>query len=191
MLPASVFWALRCLLFCRPAEANDIFPEILKLGSADPYFRQIQADTAAFHEAAARRGRLPALNLYRYTAGPRDDLLGLAARFGFAPETIPTLNRLETSQIRIGGRTLLIPNIPAVFVPEDPASGLERAMASSRSGRFDDTRRLAFEWEGRLRRFHYFPGETFNGVERAFFLRIVFHFPLIKRSKKAKLSRMT
>jgi murein DD-endopeptidase MepM/ murein hydrolase activator NlpD len=175
---SPVFLALLALIVCQPAGANDPFPEIVKLSSTDPYFRQIQTDTAAFHEAAARRGRLPSLNLYSYKAGPRDDLLSLAARFGFAPETIPTLNRLDTSLIPVTGRTLLIPNIPAIFVPEDPASGLERAMASSRSGRLDDSRRLVFDWEGRPRRFYYFPGETFNGVERAFFLRIVFRFPL-------------
>jgi murein DD-endopeptidase MepM/ murein hydrolase activator NlpD len=173
-----VFRALLVLLVCQPAMPNDLFPEIRKLAASDPYFRQIQADTAAFHEAAARHGRLPALNLYSYRAGPRDDLLGLAARFGFAPETIPSLNRLETSQIPIAGRILLIPNIPAVFVPEEPASGLERAMASSRSGRMDETRKIVFDWEGRPQRFFFFPGETFNGVERAFFLRIVFRFPV-------------
>ena len=175
---AKRLFALMLALSALRAGANDAFPEIAKLSSTDPHFRQVMADIAAYHETAARRVPPPALALYRYRPGRSEDLLGLAARFGFAPETIPTLNRLETAAVRVSGRMLLIPNQPAVFVPADPASGLERAMAAGRAGLMDETRRLIFDWEGRRRTFYYFPGASFNGVERAFFLRIVFNFPV-------------
>jgi murein DD-endopeptidase MepM/ murein hydrolase activator NlpD len=70
------------------------------------------------------------------------------------------------------GKTLFIPNLPGVFVPDHPRSELERLMASWRTERPGQTLFVGGE------RYTFFPGERFHPVERAFFLNVLFTFPV-------------
>jgi murein DD-endopeptidase MepM/ murein hydrolase activator NlpD len=154
------------------------FPEIAQLNNQDPFFRQMQADIAQYHSAAAQSLPLPALVLYSYKGKSDDNLIALSARFSLTADTIASLNRIELSTADVAGKILLVPNQPGLFVPAPPKSEIERAMEASRAGTLEPSQKITAPVRGIPTTFRYFPGAKFNSVERAFFFNVIFKFPV-------------
>jgi murein DD-endopeptidase MepM/ murein hydrolase activator NlpD len=157
-------------------------PLIMRLDGTDVTFAQYLADV---QEA---RGRLAspavdvgaeavaALAVYSYRTTPSDGLFALAARCNVPYDTIATANRLDAAELLGAGRTLILSSTPGLFIPERPASDLERLLAASRAD--------VPGWTVVLRtadgesRFRFLPGADFTPTERAFFLNAAFRYPL-------------
>jgi len=165
------------------------FPVIGEMNRRDAGFRQYIADVEANRRLVFLRGRRAdvtadsiagALTIYSYTVREGDDLFSLAARGNIPFSALASLNRLGNRTDLRPGMTLLLPSVPGIFVPEEPASDLERLMASARFEEGGDRSVLAVPAaSGGNTAFLFFPGDEFSQAERAFFLNPgIFRFPL-------------
>ena len=165
-------------------------PGIPRLDSRDTAFRQYLTDVEAARrvlspyrsnlpEKAASESIAASLTIYTYTPREEDELFGIAARCSLPYGTLASLNRLSHAEDMAAGKALLLPSIPGIFVPETPASDLERLFYSTR------TTEGKYEWVvlsiprgGKTERFMFIPGDDLTPTERIFFLNRGFHFPL-------------
>lgn len=168
---------------------SDALPEIASLSHRDPLFRQYSADVqdARIALAAEKPAQELAakLALYVYRAQADDDLLSLAARCAVPYESIATLNGLGHAGEDIAGRTLLLPSVPGLYVPETPENAFEELLAASLSEEIREIRSAGgAERRGGIRlsigetRFFLFPGAGMENTARTFFLVRTMRFPL-------------
>jgi murein DD-endopeptidase MepM/ murein hydrolase activator NlpD len=155
------------------------------MDNGDVLFKQYLADV----EAARRRlfNRRDAettggdinlaenLTIYAYTPKSGEDLMSLAARCTMPYSALATLNRLPAATAGLN-RSLLLPSIPGLFIPEEPRSDLEMLLVSTRNNGKGVL--LTLRREGKTERFRFIPGEDFTATERTFFLYSGFRFPL-------------
>lgn len=175
--------ASACLFFILSAHAiHSQTPTIRNLSPSDTVFVQLTADVEDARRRQASRDldmerSVGSLTVYSYTPKAEDSLMAVAARCGIPYETIATANRMPAGGELVGGRPILLPGAPGLFVPETPRSDLERITAGARpenalSGR------VVLRIEGKPVAFRYYPGAEFTPTERAFFLNVAFRFPL-------------
>lgn len=148
------------------------YPEILRLSNSDILFRQFHEDISRFNRESSRGGQIPPLMLYRYTPGGDENIFTVASRFTIPYDSIATLNGIERSTIPVAGKPLLIPNVPGIFLRDRPRTHIERLLHSWR----EPSEGLPVSVGGEL--FYFFPDGRLHPVERAFFLDILFFFPL-------------
>ncbi|MDR3174623.1 MAG: M23 family metallopeptidase [Treponema sp.] len=149
-------------------------PLISRLDNRDLGFVQYQEDVENSRKRLFGRGGegnlAETLTIYRYVPAGGEDLLSLAARCNIPYSSLATINRLPHPPL---AGEMLLPSIPGIFVPLEPASDLERLMATARADREGDEIRLGGEGA-----FRFFPGDDFSPTERIFFLNRGFRFPL-------------
>jgi murein DD-endopeptidase MepM/ murein hydrolase activator NlpD len=73
------------------------------------------------------------------------------------------------------GKTLFLPSMPGLFIPENPENDLERLLYSSRN---NEGILLTVNNGNTSQRYLFLPGGDFNPTERVFFLNRGFYFPL-------------
>lgn len=179
-------WAsVRLLFFFLLLPVFPDYPRIQQLNLGDPLFRQLQDDIENYYKSVYSReeAALPSLNVFRYNLQPGDDLLGLAARFNLPYETIATLNRLEVPENLAGKNQILVPNLPGIFLCTQPATDLEEIMTACREYSENPAVRVTIVNSGQKTGFLFFAGDKFHPVERAFFLKILFRFPLARQGR--------
>ncbi len=158
--------------------AHAEYPEIRALSVRDHLFVQLQEDISGYHRAAGKGSEPPPLAVYRYVTAESTDLFALAARANLPYETLASINRIDRSGPVEKGRTLLIPNLPGLFIPLRPENDLEQVMVSWRKTDEGSPVRLLLPGGREPVPFMFLPGERFHTVERAYFLGILFRFPL-------------
>jgi murein DD-endopeptidase MepM/ murein hydrolase activator NlpD len=175
--------ALLVFCFCSPLpiKAQEVspphYPRIKHLDRDDPLFEQLADDVATAHKAFAQSDDLPPLLFYLYTVKLDEDLYAVAARTNLGIDTIASVNGIDQPGDVTLGSELVLPNIPGVFASRDPKNDLERIVLTLRFPRIDDG--LAVTIRSReSRAFYFFADETYHPVERAYFLGILFRFPL-------------
>jgi murein DD-endopeptidase MepM/ murein hydrolase activator NlpD len=154
------------------------YPEIKLLNTDDILFRQIQDDIEKFNRAEALNDLegIPALLFFKYDKKPDEDLFFLSARFNLPYETLSTLNRVDNKNDFNALNTIIIPNLPGLFVAEEPENELEKIMISWRNT--EGLVPVAVLNGNNRASLYFYPGERFHSVERAYFLQILFRFPL-------------
>jgi murein DD-endopeptidase MepM/ murein hydrolase activator NlpD len=159
------------------------FPLIGRLDNSDTFFRQFLEDVEMSRRRLFTRGRgengretagdiAESLTVYRYRSREGEDLFDIAARLSLPYAALASLNGMSSPGLS-GGRMLILPSIPGIFLPAGPRSDLERLVSSARDGRGDPVE-LVIGGE----RFRFFPGDDFSATERIFFLNPGFRFPL-------------
>lgn len=153
------------------------YPEIKELSAArDPLFQQQQQLTDLAYQALAS-GKPPGdLTLFQYKIKEGDSLFSLASRFNVPYETLATLNGLGTTALP-RDRFLLIPTQPGLFLALDRPSELDRLMAAWRTDRSQAVSLTVPRPQG-PETVLFFPGGRFHPLERAFFLGLLFRYPL-------------
>ena len=168
------------------------YPRILKATPSDVLYRQLQNDISAYYRAAATRpatpggkADLPAFNLFSYLVSRNESVFSLAAQFNLPYESLAIINSLTSAEPVEAGRVLFIPNMPGLFVPKNPGTDLEYLLyASMRS--LEKAEEIVIKKGQEEVSYYFFPGERFNKTELAFFLHILFRFPL----EKGKISSL-
>lgn len=168
---------LSLLLAAAGASAAD-YPEITSLGSADVVFQQHQDGVARYYKRSRTGAALPNLEIYRYEPEAGESLIAVASKLMVPYSALASLNRLAHSEIPDDVDTLLVPNVPGVFIPEKPQNELETLMWDLRRKRLEEARPVAVRLDGRVQRFRFFPGSDFDRVERLAFLRLLFRRPV-------------
>ncbi len=173
------------LLFSAPLEAEapsggDVspYPLIPRLDSSDPVFRQYSDDVAAARKALAapRAGSPPPITLYAYRPHGEDTLLSVAARCAVPYDAIATLNRIATVRDPIVGKTLLLPTLPALYLPDRAKTDIEHLLLASPDPSIVPIEITVRDPERRT--VHCLPDAVFDGTVRAFFLTPSIRFPL-------------
>jgi murein DD-endopeptidase MepM/ murein hydrolase activator NlpD len=172
-----------CILIIGLIPSLFLFPEYPVIGSLTPgdvLFVQLQRDIESYHRAAAKNktDQMPPLAFFVYRTKHTEDLLFLAARLNLPYETLSTLNCSDSKEGFDSLDSILIPNIPGIFVPTDPRNDLEQIMFSWRSAENAGAVSVTVSTDKLKRRFIFFPGDRFHPVERAYFLQILFRSPL-------------
>lgn len=158
------------------------YPRILVLSSDDALFVQHQAELEDYYRAARARepGVLPPLSFFEYRLRKDEDLFSLNARLGLPYDTVATLNGATSKEAFDAGRLVLIANQAGLFVNDPPSSALEDMMLSTLLASGKKPQKLVVLREGNPSPVLFFPGEQFTPIERAYFLGILFEFPIVR-----------
>ena len=175
-----------CLLFVLllvPASARAAdYPEIRVLSADDPLFVQHQAELEDFYRASKSRepAELPPLSIFEYRKRPDEDIFSISARLGVPYDTLVTLNGSTSLGDFNTRQSILIANQSGLFINDPPRSSLEDMMLSTRLGEGRHPTRLVIIRQGRRFPVLYFPAQQFAPIERAYFLGILFEFPIVR-----------
>ena len=169
LLPAGLF-------------ADPSYPEVQTLSASDPLFKQQQDLVDLAYQALADHRDPGDLTLFQYRVRDDDTLFSVASRFNVPYDAIATLNGLDHAAGELSGRLLLIPSQPGVFLALDHPSELDRLLDAWRSSLTDSPTgvKLTVTRPSGPETLLFFSGERFHPLERAFFLGILFRFPLPK-----------
>jgi murein DD-endopeptidase MepM/ murein hydrolase activator NlpD len=168
------------LLLCAPALFALEYPEIRSLTRDDLLFVQQQAEVEQYYRASRviGGGEAPPLGLFVYRKRAADDLFSLNARLGLPYDTLATLNGAADTRGFARLSKIIVPTQPGLFVHVPPRTPLEQMVASSREAAGVPGQPLLVSKEGRAERMTFYAGEMFSSVERAYFLGILFSFPV-------------
>lgn len=185
-VPRLVF-LLACLACARPWAAD--YPEMKVLTRDDPVFVQLQAELDGWYRqtadtsptASSQRPAPAPLALFAYRRRG-EDLFSLNARLNMPYDTLVTLNAAASRSEFEALARILVPTRPGLFVSDPPGTALEDMMLSSRVERGLARERVVVQRAARMVSLWFFPGESFNAVERAYFLRVLYEFPIVRGS---------
>lgn len=171
---------LLVLLLAAPALFAFEYPEIRSLTRDDLLYVQQQAEVEHYYRASKviGGGEMPPLGLFVYQKRGTDDLFALNARLGLPYDTLATLNCAADTKGFAKLSRILVPTQPGLFVHVPPRTPLEQMVASSREAAGVHGQALLVSRGGRGERMLFYPGEMFSAVERAYFLGILFSFPV-------------
>lgn len=179
MRPSILAGLLAILL--SPHVAGFDYPQIRELTPADPLFQQQQEDLRLFFIRSRTNQELPPLVLYFYDASEHDSILTIAARLNVPYSSLATLNGLTQTDLDLGNTSILVPNIPGMFVPAEPRNHMDRLLADLRSEQIPESMQVRVAVGGKSREFYFLPGEDFRPDERRVFLGAMFVMPVDAR----------
>jgi murein DD-endopeptidase MepM/ murein hydrolase activator NlpD len=158
------------------------YPEIFVLNQRDVLFRQLQTDIKSYYEAKNKNQvqMAPVLTIYQYRLKDTDDIFALAARLNIPYDTIATLNHISNPEELHDKKIILIANLPGIFVPKVVQSDLEDIMLSWRMQKYENAFKIFIWINGNREEYLFFADDRFHSIERAYFLKILFRFPLDK-----------
>jgi murein DD-endopeptidase MepM/ murein hydrolase activator NlpD len=171
---------LLVLLLAAPALFAFEYPEIRSLTRDDLLYVQQQDEVEQYYRASKVIGgaEMPPLGLFVYQKRRTDDLFALNARLGLPYDTLATLNGAADTKGFARLSKILVPTQPGLFVHVPPRTPLEQMVAASREAAGVHGQGLLVSRGGQGERMTFYPGEMFSAVERAYFLGILFSFPV-------------
>lgn len=173
---------LACFFSFNGLRLHPEYPEIRALNRDNVLFVQLQKDIAAYHQAEALKDeeKRPSLTIFQYSRKKDEDLLAVAARLNLPYETITTLNSIESAEEFNLRNLIFIPNMPGIFVTLQPVNDLEEIIYSWRTAHEwgGEPLSVALQTSTERKQFIFYPGDRFHPMERAYFLKILFRFPL-------------
>ena len=120
------------------------------------YLLQQYLDEVQAAGKAIKTGRDPFINFYTYTAGKGDTLMTLYARCSVPYESIASLNHLANKDVELEGKELILPTVPGLYIPKNPASEIELLLASCYSVRINGGDYPVYQIAGED--FYFLPG---------------------------------
>lgn len=171
--------AVLLTLSVAPAAAAD-YPEIRVLTRDDLLYVQHQAELEDYHRLSKTVGEpeLPMVSLFSYKKRKGEDIFALNARLGLPYDTLATLNDAVDARSFNALPRILVPTQPGIYVRVPPRNAFEAMLLSARMADGKKPRSLLIARDGKKEAISFFPGEMFNSVERAYFLGILFQFPI-------------
>jgi len=156
-----------------------MFPPIDSLDPRDTVFKQYLSDVETarrylYGQNGNKQDLSGFLRIYTYIPKKDEDIFRLSARCNVPYSTLATLNRASHSDLL--KEPVLLPTVPGLFIPENPANDLERLLSLSRD--MEGGTIITIHTGDHPVRFLFFPGADFNPTERSFFLTRGFRFPL-------------
>lgn len=179
MLPAArISIAVLALICSAPFFVHADYPAIGSLDNSDPLFAQLEGSISEYYRAAANGDPLPPLQVYSYRTREEQSIFSFSARCNLTYESIATINRYQESKTLPAKTTLLVPNMPGIFIPFTPENELEYLLRASTRDEQKTTVQVSLNIDGERTSFHFIPGERFTSMELSFFLGILFIYPI-------------
>lgn len=194
-LPARAAVAAFLLSLASASSPAAEYPRLRTLTRDDPLYVQLQSELDAWYRTFPNRTAAGAgfgaatagdpaaaspLAIFAYERRAGDDLFSLNARLNLPYDALVTLNAAASRAEFESLATVLVPSRPGLFVSDPPATALEDMMFASRVERGLAPERLVVRRGGTAAALWFFRGETFNAVERAYFLQILYELPLLR-----------
>lgn len=103
-------------------------PLITELSSHNHIFQQYCDDVLYARKALAAglQARELPLQFYRYKVQKTDTIIRIAARCSIPYDALITLNGIESVKTDITGRIILLPSLPALYLPDQAVSDIEK-----------------------------------------------------------------
>lgn len=167
------------VLLCAQEQEEALYTHIEVLSSRNPAFKQYQKDVQEANKAyfGARDWR-SLVKFYSYTAEKKDTLLTVAARCSVRYDTLATLNAIDQSTSSLEGRTLLLPTLNGLFIPEEPQNSVDIMLEKEHSVGILNGAYPTFTVLGRT--WYFIPDGKFSPTDRAYFLDPGLTLPLEK-----------
>lgn len=122
-------------------------------------------------------GSEPEYIFFVYKNTEKFTLQGLAARCNIPYETLATLNRIENSNDKITGKTLILPTVPGLFVSSDKGSNsIEILLQENYNNETLTKNGISYNINGR--NYIFLKNGRLTPTERAFFLDPGLRLPL-------------
>jgi len=174
------------VLILTPLKLFSDYPEIHSLSMSDPVFKQLQESIGNFYKIQSKNRireqgnklEYPELLIFTYQPRGKFDLFSMAAGLNLPYDTLATINRVKTAEDFQKLARIYIPSLPGIFVPVKPNSTLEDIMYSWRRAERKEYRRITLATGRGKMEFLFYIDDRFHPVERAYFLKILFRFPL-------------
>ncbi len=161
------------------------YPQLKSLTRDDPLYLQLEATleddyraTQDRHTPPEQRAAPPPLSFFGYRPKDSEDLFSMAARIGTTYESLVSLNGVESVASFNALERILVPSRAGLFVTDPARTALEDMMLSTRRQAGLSPQRVMVERGGRREALWFFASESFNQVERAYFLRVLHLFPI-------------
>ena len=158
-------------------------PLISELAPQNYIFQQYSDDVLYARKAlaAGKTARELPLQFYRYKAQKEDTVIRIAARCSIPYDALITLNGIESIKTNISGKILLLPTLPALYLPEKPVSDIEKlteALSKKlKTESFLITLPSAADPKKKIR-VECFPNAMLDSTVRSFFFVPFYRFPL-------------
>lgn len=149
------------------------YPEIPKLVSTDPLFKQFCNEVENNYKLLARGDNNIPVLFFTYKPQKDDTLFSIASRASIPYETIATLNHIDSVQEKLLGKTLILPTCSGVFVSENPVTSFEMIL---KKNCFSLDSNICYTIQEE--RFIFYPGYRISVTERSFFLDSALCTPL-------------
>ena len=158
-------------------------PLISELSPQNHIFQQYSDDVLYARKAlaAGKTARELPLQFYRYKVQKEDTIIRIAARCSIPYDALITLNGIESVKTNISGKMLLLPTLPALYLPEKPVSDIEKltdALSKKlKTESFVLTLPSAADPKKKVR-VECFPNALLDSTVRSFFFVPLYRFPL-------------
>ena len=158
-------------------------PLIPELSPQNHIFQQYSDDVLYARKAlaAGKTARDLPLQFYRYKAQKEDTIIRIAARCSIPYDALITLNSIESVKTNISGKMLLLPTLPALYLPEKAVSDIEKlteALSKKlKTESFTITLPSAAD-PGKKIQVECFPNALLDSTVRSFFFVPLYRFPL-------------
>lgn len=157
-----------------PLFANKI-PLIKTANIKDFYYKQLFFDIQANYKANQQGTLKPRLHIFRYKVKEKDDFHKIVALFNTSIQTLSTLNQLSSPDELKVSTEILLCNRKGIFIPvKTPKSFLSLFMKHTRIEAGKDYPTFKIDTE----EWYFLENETFSATEYAFFLKILYKYPL-------------
>ncbi len=149
------------------------YPEIISLNRNDVIFRQISSDIdLSYQHSASERYDLP-LMLAVYSRKD-EDLFHFSSRVNLPYGTIATLNRINKPADFLNLNKVLVPNQPAIFIPDNANNDLELFLSSRKL----KGKKIYINSSSKKSVFFMIKDGRLNSTERSLFLNTFFRYPI-------------
>lgn len=163
------------VLFC-----YDFYPEIKNLNMDDTLFKQYTEDVLRARKAiaAGQSGKELPFFIYKYKAKKEDSIIRIAARCSIPYDGIITLNRINSVDIELKNKYILLPTLPGIYMPEKAESPIEKLTAALFEKVHEHPIKFFVIENKEKRTIYCFPNALLDGTIRSFFLYPFYRLPL-------------
>jgi len=170
------------MLFFLPTALYSEYPQIKALNRHDILYKQLQDDLKLYYQAVSKgkEDEIPTLIFFTYKRQKDDDIFSVSSLLNISYDTISTLNRIANPNEFKEQDTIIISNLPGIFVPLEPESDLEGIMLSWRIQDKELGYSVTVKRNSVYEKYIFFISDRFHSIERAYFLTILFKYPLEK-----------
>lgn len=165
------------LFFTAVSAFSQSYPSISYLDVRDVLFVQLEQEILQVYSGKSS----PDLAFFSHTLKENTNIFSIASAIGLPVETIATLNRIPGSGTVKKGTTILLVNIPGIFISVKPNNNLEHLIYSRGDLNLSVFTKYGIYHPQKTFTAYFLPHSRFNPVELGFFLGIYFHFPVDSR----------
>lgn len=175
-------WIFSALFAAHDLSAQEKFipyPEISDLNSKNVVFKQYQEQIEAANKALFLERNIEShIAFYYYEANRSDTVMTVYSRCAIRYDTLVTLNRIESKDASLEGRTIILPTVNGLYIPEKPANNIEILLSEEYASKIESGETLKLSINNQ--NFYFLPNEKFSPTDRAFYLEPELRLPLDK-----------